>query len=291
MNATVKFALSMAIFGSIGYFSAKANLPSIELVFIRCICACVVLSIVYLFSKRKKEEIEKKEIGYSVLCGVFLVVNWVFFFRSFEHMSVTVAVSIYHLAPVLVVLLGSFLYRERITFKLMLTVIICFIGTLLVGGMQDYLSIDELMSAGLPWAFGAALFYALTTLTGKKIAKLNPVITTIIQTSVGIIMLLPFVKWDYFLHLTGENWFYILLTGIIHTGFVYYLFFSSLPKLSSGSIAVLVFIDPAVAIFMDIVLTAYRPDIFQVIGIVLIFLGQTRAAFKRKISEVKEEVF
>lgn len=281
----MKFALSMAIFGSVGYFSAKTNLPSIELVFIRCICACVVLSLVYLFSNKKKEAVEKKEIGFSVLCGVFLVVNWVFFFRSFEHMSVTVAVSIYHLAPVLVVLLGSFLYREKITLKVMLTVITCFIGTLLVGGMQDYLSLESLMSAGLPWAFGAALFYALTTLMGKKISKLNPILTTIIQTGVGVLMLLPLVQWDYFSQLTGENWFYILLTGIVHTGFVYYLFFSSLPKLSSGTIAILVFIDPAVAIFMDIVLTAYRPDFLQIIGILLIFWGQAHAALKRKVSE------
>ncbi|WP_303984790.1 DMT family transporter [Niallia circulans] len=285
MSAAMKFALSMAIFGSVGYFSAKTNLPSIELVFIRCICACVVLSLVYLFSNKKKETVEKKEIGFSVLCGVFLVVNWVFFFRSFEHMSVTVAVSIYHLAPVLVVLLGSFLYREKITLKVMLTVITCFIGTLLVGGMQDYLSLESLMSAGLPWAFGAALFYALTTLMGKKISKLNPILTTIIQTSVGVLMLLPFVQWDYFSQLTGENWFYILLTGIVHTGYVYYLFFSSLPKLSSGTIAILVFIDPAVAIFMDIVLTAYRPDFLQIIGILLIFWGQAHAALKRKVSE------
>jgi drug/metabolite transporter (DMT)-like permease len=285
MSAAMKFALSMAIFGSVGYFSAKTNLPSIELVFIRCICACVVLSLVYLFSNKKKEAVEKKEIGFSVLCGVFLVVNWVFFFRSFEHMSVTVAVSIYHLAPVLVVLLGSFLYREKITLKVMLTVITCFIGTLLVGGMQDYLSLESLMSAGLPWAFGAALFYALTTLMGKKISKLNPILTTIIQTGVGVLMLLPLVQWDYFSQLTGENWFYILLTGIVHTGFVYYLFFSSLPKLSSGTIAILVFIDPAVAIFMDIVLTAYRPDFLQIIGILLIFWGQAHAALKRKVSE------
>ena len=285
MSAAMKFALSMAIFGSVGYFSAKTNLPSIELVFIRCICACVVLSLVYLFSNKKKEAVEKKEIGFSVLCGVFLVVNWVFFFRSFEHMSVTVAVSIYHLAPVLVVLLGSFLYREKITLKVMLTVITCFIGTLLVGGMQDYLSLESLMSAGLPWAFGAALFYALTTLMGKKISKLNPILTTIIQTGVGVLMLLPFVQWDYFSQLTGENWFYILLTGIVHTGYVYYLFFSSLPKLSSGTIAILVFIDPAVAIFMDIVLTAYRPDFLQIIGILLIFWGQAHAALKRKVSE------
>ncbi|HWJ76691.1 MAG TPA: DMT family transporter [Niallia sp.] len=278
MNAKIKFSLSMAIFGSIGFFSVKTGLPSIELVFIRCICACILLSVFYSFSRRKEiRRVERKEFGISILCGVFLVVNWVFFFRSFEHMSVTVAVSIYHLAPVLVIVLGSVLYKERLTWKGMFAVLICFIGTLLVGDIQNSLSISAFQSNGLIWAFGAALFYALTTLTGKRIRSLHPLLNTVIQTGIGIIMLLPLVEWSYFQHLTMANWFYILLTGMIHTGFVYYLFFSSLPNLASGTIAILVFIDPAVAILMDIGLTAYRPGLLQVVGIMAIFFGIVKA--------------
>ena len=66
------------------------------------------------------------------------------------------------------------------------------------------------------------------------------------------------------------NWMMITATGLIHTGFVYYLFFDSLRDLSTRMISVLVFLDPAVAILLDTVFTGFRPTSMQVVGIVLI---------------------
>lgn len=285
MRAQLKFALSMAIFGSIGFFSVKTGLPSIELVFVRCICASLLLGSVWLFGHRKREKknqetVCRKDYLFAVLCGFFLVVNWVFFFRSFEFMSITVAVSIYHLAPVLMLLLGFVFFKEKITLPAGLAIITCFIGTLLVGGIQQHSSLKDFMSTGVMWAFGAALFYALTTLTGKAIRTLDPILTTVIQTSLGIFLLLPLVDWSNFSHLSIENWSYILLTGFVHTGFVFYLFFSSLRNLKAQTIAILVFLDPAVAIVLDVVLTGYHPDKYQIIGIILTFLGMGYA-FKK----------
>ena len=93
-------------------------------------------------------------------------------------------------------------------------------------------------------------------------------------------MLLPLVDWSHFNQLNLENWFYILVTGFIHTGFVYYLFFNSLRSLKAQTIAILVFLDPAVAILIDIVFTHYSPDVYQVIGILLTFLGMALALKK-----------
>lgn len=283
MKAQYKFALSMAIFGSIGFFSVKTGLPSIELVFVRCLCASLLLGVVWWLGRRKREKLEtvsKKDYLFAVLCGFFLVVNWVFFFRSFEFMSITVAVSIYHLAPVLMLVLGLVFFKEKITLSAGLAIVTCFIGTLLVGGIQQHSSLNDFMSTGVMWAFGAALFYALTTLTGKAIRTLDPILTTIIQTSLGIILLLPLVEWTNFSQLSIENWSYILLTGFVHTGFVFYLFFSSLRSLKAQTIAILVFLDPAVAIVLDVVLTGYHPDTYQIIGIILTFLGMGYALKK-----------
>ena len=284
MNAQIKFAISMIIFGSVGYFSVKSGLPSIELVFVRCLCATILLGSVWFFGIHKKQKhfmyVPKKEYVFSVLCGFFLVWNWVFFFRSIETMSVTVAISIYHLAPVLVLLLGAVLYRERVTFIAGTAFAICLMGTLLVGGINQHTSLNDFLSTGILWAFAAALFYALTTLTGKAIQTLDSTLTTVIQTTLGVIMLLPLVDWSHFNQLNLENWFYILVTGFIHTGFVYYLFFNSLRSLKAQTIAILVFLDPAVAILIDIVFTHYPPDVYQVIGILLTFLGMALALKK-----------
>ncbi|WP_102272577.1 DMT family transporter [Cytobacillus massiliigabonensis] len=287
MYPKLKFSLSMAIFGSIGLFSIKTGLPSIELVFVRCVCASILLGIIWGFHSLKtknqiKTAIPRREYILALLCGVFLVINWVFFFRSFEVMPITVAVSIYHLAPVIVLLLGTIIFKEKITGLGLLFFFICFLGTLLVGGIHQQSSIAEFLSNGVLWAFAAAFFYALTSITGKGIQILSPLATTVIQTTLGIILLFPLVEWSNFQHLTFENWLYILVTGFIHTGFVFYLFFSGLRELKAHTIAILVFIDPIVAILLDVLILDYRPDIFQLIGILLVFVGISYAPKKRK---------
>lgn len=278
MYPKLKFSLSMAIFGSIGLFSIKTGLPSIELVFVRCVCASILLGFIWGFhslktKNQKKAEIPRREYLLALLCGVFLVINWVFFFRSFEVMPITVAVSIYHLAPVIVLLLGTVIFKEKITGLGLLFFFICFLGTLLVGGIHQQSSVADFLSNGVLWAFAAAFFYALTSITGKGIQILSPLATTVIQTSLGIFLLLPLVDWSNFLHLTFENWLYILVTGFIHTGFVFYLFFSGLRELKAQTIAILVFIDPIVAILLDVLILNYRPDVFQLVGILLVFVG------------------
>ncbi|WP_050183880.1 DMT family transporter [Domibacillus robiginosus] len=287
MFAKGMFALSMAIFGSIGLFSVKTALPSFELVFVRCLCATILLGAIWGLQSAKSRKEDKvtvplREYGLAVLCGVFLVTNWLFFFRSFEVMSITAAVSIYHLAPVIVLLLGSFLFKEKVTGLGWVFFFVCFLGTLLVGGIHQHASIAEFLSTGVLWAFFAAFFYALTSITGKGIKVLSPLPTTLIQTSLGILLLLPFVEWSHFTHLTPENWLYVLITGFVHTGLVFYLFFRSLRQLTAQAIAVLVFIDPIVAILLDVFILHHRPDIYQILGIFLVLAGMSYSPRKKQ---------
>ncbi|MBU8878176.1 DMT family transporter [Bacillus sp. FJAT-29790] len=290
MYAKLKFALSMAIFGSIGLFSEKTGLHSIELVFIRCLSASILLGAIWGFSTLKTKQqvkitIPRREYYLALLCGLFLIINWVFFFRSLEVMSITVAVSIYHLAPVIVLLVGSFIFKEKLTGMGLAFFFVCLLGTLLVGGIHQHTSIAGFLSTGVLWAFAAALFYALTSITGKGIQLLSPLVTTVIQTSLGVLLLMPLVDWSYFTQLTSENWFYILVTGFIHTGFVYYLFFNSLRELKAQTIALLVFVDPVVAILLDVTILNYRPDVYQLLGILLVFVGISYSPKKERSVE------
>ncbi len=188
-------------------------------------------------------------------------------------MSITIAISVYHLAPIIVLMIGSIVFKERLTMFAVLSIVICFIGTVLVAGVDGNVSLEKLMSSGMVWALLAALFYAFTTLLGKGIRHTSAYAMTFLQTFLGIFLLLPFVDFGKFQGLTEMNWMMITGTGLIHTGFVYYLFFDSLRDLSTRMISVLVFLDPAVAILLDTVFTGFRPTSMQVVGIVLIFVG------------------
>jgi drug/metabolite transporter (DMT)-like permease len=272
INAMLKLTISMAIFGSIGFFTTQTGLPAVELVFIRCICATIFLGSLWLLTGGHKKEIwQKSELLKTIVCGVFIVLNWVFLFKAFEGMSISIAISIYNLAPIFVLILGSIFLAEKMGIRSILATVICFLGSILIVGIESFTSISEFINSGFVWALLSAICYALTMFTSKTIKGLSSYALTFVQTIVGIILLFPMCDFTAFNSLTQTNWFYILATGFIHTGFVYYLFFDSIRNLSTIIVSVLVFVDPVVAILLDAFLLSFRPSLLQIIGIILIF--------------------
>ncbi|KGR81744.1 DMT family transporter [Lysinibacillus odysseyi] len=272
ITAMIKLTISMAIFGSIGFFTIHTGIPAVELVFIRCICATLFLGSLWIATGgHKSEKWEKLEVGKTLICGVFIVLNWVFLFKAFEEMSISIAISIYNLAPIFVLILGAVLLAEKMTFGAILATIVCFIGSIFIVGIDNFTSINDFISSGFIWAILSAICYALTMFMSKTITGLSSYALTFIQTTVGIFMLAPFCDFSVFNGLTTSNWLYIAGTGLIHTGFVYYLFFDSIRNLSTVVVSVLVFVDPVVAILLDVILLSFRPTLFQVFGILLIF--------------------
>ncbi|MGA3602343.1 DMT family transporter [Lysinibacillus agricola] len=289
ISAIIKLTVSMALFGSIGFFTVHTGVPAIELVFVRCICATLFLGGMWLITGgHKTEKWDKKEILQTLLCGVFIVLNWVFLFKAFEEMSISIAISIYNLAPIFVLIFGALFLKEKMTIQALLATVTCFIGSMFIIGLNNFLTLSEFMKSGFIWALLSALFYAFTMLTSKTITNLSSYALTYIQTTVGIVILLPFVDFSLFEGLTTTNWLYILGTGFIHTGFVYYLFFDSIRSLSTILVSVLVFVDPVVAILLDMLLLDFMPSFMQTLGIVLIFGGIFYTIYvpkKRRVSQ------
>lgn len=283
-SALIKMAISMIIFGTVGFFSKRTGLPALELVFIRCVAATLFLSVMWGISGGIKEERwDASELKRIILCSLFLILNWVYFFKTIEVSGVTIAISIYHLAPVIVLLGGALLYREPLKAPALLAVATCFIGILLIAEIHKIgTSSTPLINRGLLWGLLSALFYALLTLTGKGLVKMSAYAITLIQVSLGILMLLPFIDLSHFYGLSSTQWLYILLTGFLHTGVVFYLFFDSIRKLSTGVISLLVFLDPLVAIFIDLFVDNITIAPLQWVGVAAIFMGMAFTLIPQK---------
>ncbi len=274
LKAAIQLTISMAIFGSVGFFTINTGIPAEELVFVRCICATLFLGGLWVLTKSyKTEQWSRKEVIQTLICGVFLVFNWVFLFKAFDVMEISVAISIYNLAPIFVLIMGSVFLKEKMSFSAIIAIIFCFLGSVLIVGLNQLGSVSDLMNSGFVWAMLSAICYALTMFVGKGITHLSTYALTFVQTAVGIVILLPLVDFAVFNGLTTSNWLYILGTGFIHTGFVYYLFFNSIRKLSTIVVSALVFVDPLVAIILDMFILDFIPSIVQTVGIIFIFGG------------------
>lgn len=292
MQAAIQLTISMAIFGSVGFFTIQTGIPAEELVFVRCICATLFLGGLWLITKSyKTEQWSRKEVIQTIICGVFLVFNWVFLFKAFNEMEISLAISIYNLAPIFVLILGGIFLKERLTIPAILAIVVCFLGSILIVGVQQVGSLHLLWNEGFIYAMLSAICYAMTMFVGRGVKHLSTYALTFVQTIVGIVILFPTVQFDVFHGLTTSNWLYILGTGFIHTGFVYYLFFNSIRNLSTLLVSALVFVDPLVAILLDIWILDFRPTMTQILGMLFIFGGIIYTVIKPpKKENIKKEV-
>ncbi|MFS0781915.1 DMT family transporter [Bacillus sp. 1P06AnD] len=272
-NALLQLITAMAIFGSIGFLSPFTGLKALELVFVRCACAALFLGMAWVISGHaKKEKWSKKEWMLVLACGISNVLNWIFLFKSFELVSVTIAITLYHIAPILVLLMGSFVFRERLTLLSILAITLCFIGTICIVATNGF-STAAIEWKGIIFGIFAAFFYALTMLLGKSITVMSVYATTFIQMLVGLLLVFPFIDYHSYGMLSNHEWFFAIFTGFVHTGIVYLLFFNSIRYLPTAVVSFMIFVDPAVAILLDIVITDVEPGWMQWAGILFIFTG------------------
>jgi len=188
-HAVFQLNVAMSIFGSVVF-----GLPAIELVWIRCIFAAVFLYIAWIVTGSfKREQWVRKELFFIVCCGIANALNWVFLFKAYEMISITIAITLYHLAPILVLFVGTLLFKEKMTKFTYLAILICFIGTMCIVGANGF-HITSTSWKEIIYSIIAACFYSATMILGKSITKTTVYATTSLQMVIGLIVLMPFVQ-------------------------------------------------------------------------------------------------
>ena len=126
---------------------------------------------------------------------------------------------------------------------------------------------------GVIIALIAALMYACVILLNKKIKNLSSIDRTSFQLLIAGIVVIPyFILTEDFSIITFNLKSVILLVIVclICTGVAYALYFGSIEKVETSSVAILSYIDPIVSIVLSFVILAEKVSLFSWIGIILI---------------------
>ena len=132
----------------------------------------------------------------------------------------------------------------------------------------------------------------------KFIKNLSGFETTLIQLMMASIVLTPYVFMKEgitdFMNLGNQSIILILILGVIHTGFAYFLYFGSIRELKGQTIAVLSYIDPISAVIFAAIFFSESMSFMQIIGGVLVlgstFIGGKGTSKKRKKMKSKPKM-
>lgn len=262
---------AMVLSGTIGVFVVESGADPFTVVFFRCVFGAIALGTYCLLRGFfTNTGFTAKTLGLAALGGVFIVFNWAFLFESYHLTSITLGTVIYHTQPFYVVILGSIIFKEQLTKAKIGWVVVAFVGVVLVSNLLVTgagTGAGHLLGMGS--ALLAAVLYAFATLIAKRIKGIKPHLIALVQVVIGIPLLLPFVTFGD-LNGLGAGWGWLIGLGVIHTGVMYVLMYSSYQKLPTATIAVLSFIYPAVALVVDMMVYGTRINPLQALGMVVI---------------------
>ena len=131
---------------------------------------------------------------------------------------------------------------------------------------------------------GAALLWIVTTLVTKKVSQVPSTFVALVQVIVGVFMLLPFADFDNLPTQTSQ-WIDLLILGAVSTGFMYIIMYDSFQKLPTSLIALLSFIYPITALFVDHLAFATHISLTQILGVILILLAVSAVKFNSALSK------
>lgn len=270
------FALAMLIFGSIGLFVRTLPFTSSQIALARgLIGSAFLFASSFIFKKGLSFKRIRSNLKVLLLLGIMLGFNWILLFQSYRYTSIANATVSYYCAPVIVMLLTPVLFKEPLTRTNVICIFAAMAGMVCISGAGGALDRQNLI--GIAYGFGGAVFYAAIVLTNKFLKDISDFESAFTQLFIAALALLPYVLLTDGIRLAGASAgavLLLILVGVVHTGFSYLLYFASLPRLDSRTIATFSYIDPISAILLSSLFLAEPMTLIQAVGAVLI-LGAT----------------
>lgn len=277
--------LAGSLWGSMGLFVRTYNsrdLGAFYAVEIRAVITTIVLFITLFVTNRAALKIKIKDIWCFIGTGLFSVVFFNFcYFKSIVITSLSMAAVLLYTAPVFVMIISRFLFKEKITIKKILAALLTFIGCILVTGLIGESSVSV---SGLLIGLGAGLGYALYSIFSryaieKGYSSLTITFYTFLIATFGA---LPFININKlaingFTYLNGiidvKMILFAFAFGLITTVLPYISYTAGLKNLENSTASIIASIEPVVATLIGIIIYSEGLSISSLAGIILVLVG------------------
>ena len=245
-----------------------------------------------------KERIERKDFGLLILCGLFgVAINQLLFFKGLAITTPINAALMMTMTPILVLILSGIFHDEKITWLKILGVLSGAAGAVLVILSGKEITRGSGQTMGDVYILINATSYAIFLVIVKPLMKKYHPVTVITWVFIfGWFFVLPVgwkefsaIEWNSFpTHIWLELAFIVLFT----TFFAYLLNTLALKYAAPSVVGIYIYLQPALATLIALVLNRDQFPLIKIIATVLIFLGVYLVSMKNAftISALKEKL-
>ncbi|MBG56065.1 MAG: EamA family transporter [Deltaproteobacteria bacterium] len=209
-----------------------------------------------------------------LLCGVVLSVHWIAFFKSIQVSTVAIGLLTFASYPLFTTFLEPVFFKEKLSQKNVLAVIIVICGLALMATSPSDDS-DSIISGsvilGVVWGLGGGLGFAVLTLLNRgHVRKHSPLLLTCWQNGFAAMILLPWSLTESW-NLTTSDWSLLIVLGVVCTVGGHSLLINGLRNVRAQIASMLIAgLEPICAIVFAFFLLQEVPSIQTLIGGTLI---------------------
>lgn len=273
-GALISF-VSAVFFGFLPIFGVYAFRTDITLstfLFLRFFLASVVL---FSFTLLRYKSIR---VGKKELLGLFILGFFCYngqsrsYLTSVKYVSASLAVLLLYTHPMIVAVLSSLINKVRLSKSTLASVVICFIGLIMVLSASEI----KLELRGVFFGLLAACFYSLYIIIGERVLKTTPapVATSYITLFASIGMLLTgLISNDINFSFSADAWLPILGITFVATVLAALFFFIGVEKIGGTKASIISMSEPFATIIFSVLLLSESLSFIQLVGGLIIIGG------------------
>lgn len=278
--APLLILLAGVLWGCLGIFVRKLNsagLFSMDIVALRAIVTCLAMGIFLVIYDRKLFSIRLKDVWCFIGTGICSIIFFNFcYFEAVSLTSLSVAAVLLYTAPAIVMVLSFFLFQEKFSVTKIVSLIMTFVGCLLVTGIVT--NPGHVTVMGILVGLGAGFGYALYSIFSRY--ALNRGYNTLTITFYTFLIA---AAGSLFLADTGQIGRTALSSpalailsialGLLCTVVPYLTYTLGLQYVENSKASIIASIEPVTATLLGVFIFREEIDFFGVLGVVVVILA------------------
>ena len=282
------------LWGFMGFFTrtlAGIGVDSTGAILLRCAIAAMLFAATILLTDPRQFRVKPKDFWCFFGSGVCSLLFFTYcYFQAITLMSLSTAAILLYTAPSIVMVLSLFLFKEKITVRKLLALVLAFAGCCLVSGIGS--SEKALTATGLLYGLGSGVGYALYSIFARFALDRGYTSNTVnfyscLLASIGAGLIWGVSEPVGAMFSAWGNFGLCVAAGLITCYLPYLLYTYGLTGLETGKASILASVEPVVATLVCIFVFHESMTLTSAAGVLCVLFAVALLNLKQKTPEPK----